>query len=241
MKILTELSGFGHYGVCSIISADQLDRMLTNFPKHLEGWELSQPDRITGIDASLWRLTDLDENEDTCRYAWRPDKLHAAMRSIGILDRLSPGFEDFNVNLKAGKEDEQTFLASNSLNFSISRNENGWHVRGSFGYQIWDVIESDYFSSDLLPRVVRELELYWEDQNGRSQRMPNTFVHDGAEGKTLQIYHPVGNGCWISGARKKRGDHQLCDHNTDYEAQAFGHIFGLCLVQKYCREHLAGQ
>lgn len=244
MKILTELSGYGHYGICSHLPSD-IDDLVKANERHptLSRWETSPSGDVFGIDYSLWRLRDtLDEEQEdqsTFRVAWRPSQLAGAMQSIGALGMVLPEAPSFEERYKLLQEENERFKQSLGLAFSIHRNENGWHVRASFGEPIWDVIETDLFAKEAMPKVIRDLELFWEDQDGYKRRLHSTCVHDGVDGKTLQIYHPSGNGLWISGSRKYYDDHQLTDHNTDCFDQAFAHVYGLCVVLKYCREEIA--
>lgn len=227
MKIYTELSGFGHYGVWSIVPYPILEEFLKSADRFPD-WEspdfLSRGIGRTGIDYSLihYRYND----KPGIRLGWLPHKLGDAMRSLALLARFippSPLSESFS----------EPMLELEACSFT-----NGWYVKANFDDPIWDVIESPQFA-ELLPRINRDIKLWWQDHSNTDMYGQLCTVFTGVDGPTLQVYHPGSSGLWIVGTRKKsHGSFQISDHNTDSSSDAFSHVYALCIILKYCREHL---
>lgn len=240
MHVLTEKSPYGHYGVWSLVPREVFDAATELLAKNVHGYEGNRFDNRTGFDYSLIIVDKYDQG-DTVKLAWSPDKLGLAMKSIGKLNDAATYSLDPDQSSDTRSALRKRFDESDGLNLVIARADRGWHVHASLGGMLWDVIEQPFFNETIIPKLIQHLVLYWEDQVGTGQRMGTTEVHDGADGKTLQIYHSNGNGLWISGSRKYTDSHQISDHNTDSEDQAFAHVYALCILQKLCREHLAKQ
>ena len=240
MIILTELSGRGYYGICSIVPRQIVPQLMENISnlrpeaKELYGlWSKpdfdSDPWGRTGLDESLKCLA-TDNESDNIRLGWIPGKIRQALISMELLELCND--QDFKSRLDQLKEPV--------LEITVGQGNNGWFVRANLGYPIWDIIEGSNFSKDVLPTIKQRIQYFWEDQSGSCYKnsMSNTVVHDGVNGKTLQLYHPIGNGLWITGSRKDFMGYQLTDHNTDTHIQAFAHIYGLCVVLDECRKQL---
>lgn len=240
MLILTELSGRGYYGICSIVPRQIVPQLMENIgnlrPEVKERYGEwgktnfdSDPWGRTGLDDSL-KCLDTDNDSDNIRLGWIPTKIRQALISMELLELCN--YQDF--------KSRPAQLEKPVLEISVGQGNNGWFVHANLGYPIWDVIEGDKFSDDILPAIKQRIQYFWEDESGSCYRnsMSSTFVHDGVNGKTLQLYHPVGNGLWITGSRKDFTGYQLIDHNTDTCVQALAHIYGLCVVLDECRKQL---
>jgi hypothetical protein len=148
------------------------------------------------------------------------------MRSLALLARFTPTSAPTEV------------FAEPMLELEACSLTNGWYVKANFDDPIWDVIESPQFPK-LLPQINRDIQLWWQDQSNTEMPAQLCTVFRGIDGPTLQVYHPGSSGLWIVGARKKtHGSFQISDHNTDSSSDAFAHVYALCVILKYCREHL---
>lgn len=186
----------------------------------------------TGLGESFECL-DRDNNSEEIRLGWIPSKIERALVSLELLGLCNV----FDPEKKSRKERMPTEAI---LEVSVGQGTRGWHVNANLGDPVWEVIKSNYFSSELMPIVRQRLRRLWEDWYGSDHQygMSNTMVFDGNSGKVLQIYHPVGNGLWIVGSQEATNDYQLIDHNTDSYRDAFAHIYGLCVVLDECRKHI---
>ena len=239
MIITAELSGRGHYGVCSALDrseapelTERIEGLTPEAKKRFGSW--TKPDfhldpwGRTGIDDSLFCL-DTTNKDKQIRLGWVPYKIELALRSLQLLEMCCPLMEQ-------RKSRESRLPTEAILEVNVGKLDRGWNVKANFGEPIWKIIEDERFSADLLPVVKLRLQQFWEDRTGFDYRhsMSNTF----SRGRYLQIYHPVGNGLWIEGHPNETGEFQLIDHNTDNSEQAFAHIYALCVVLDECRKEI---
>lgn len=241
MKITVELAGWGHYGLCSVVSRASLEQALEKIDRRRQRAEekgiqdFSDGDwgdltaglagkYSIGPDNCL-KLCNTKDG-DKIKLVWRHDTLRQAMLSHDLLHCI---LLDFN------SEDE----TGNGLEVEVGAAQQGWFVRANFGPDIWQVIEDSVFPSLLSERINPEIRKFFED-NYDGDMGPGQYgtVHQGINGLSLQLYQPVGSGVWIVGSRQKSFGYQFVDHNTDCSFQALAHIFSLCVVQKHCRELL---
>ena len=228
MKIIrTELSGFGHYGICSLVPQPIVEAFRQNVKSHAD-WEYPEFDFCrTGIEHSLVNYQ--YDDGPYFRLGWAPSNLPSAMKSVRILDRYGEMLPT---------QQKRELFNYPSLEVTAYPNSNGWDVKANFGNPIWDLIESGDFPS-LLPGINTEILNWWKDQSNTDVGGQLTTVFKGVNGITLQVYQPSGNGLWIVGSRNDTGgSYQIHDHNTDGWSQAFAHVFSLCVILKHCRRHL---
>lgn len=243
MIITTELSGRGHYGVCSVLPRssvpDLMERMgkfRSEIKEKYGSWTKTNfdvdPWGRTGLEGSLFCLDTTGENEEI-RLGYVPSKFDLAFTSLELLNLCN--------DLEKQRDSRKERMPSEAiLEVYVGRCSHGWGVKANFGDPVWDVIESDHFATELLPVVKLRLQQLWEDWTGNDFRhsMSNTFVRDGVSSRGIQIYHPMGNGLWIEGSRNTYNSYQLIDHNTDTPRDAFAHIYALCVVLDLCRKHI---
>jgi hypothetical protein len=208
MLIRTEMSGVGHYGICTIVPRDGLEKLLVLFSglPISESWENLDfdPWKPMGFGGSL-RVLDKDPLEPEIKLAWSPGILSNAMVSHSLLMR---GKETFGEEVKN----------SGALEVYLAKTSSGWCLQADFGDDIWDVIECPEFT-EVLPKINAEIRFWWEDQSGMPRPGQYATVFDGQCGPTLQVYQPRGDGLWVAGSRNRRtggcSQRQLTDHNTD--------------------------
>jgi len=189
MNILTELSGYGHYGVCTLLNPDEVEKIFTNptYQGLLKDWERQETMQFygsgpTGPEICFWRLP--VDDQPIIKLGWRPGKIREAMLAHSLLNRFQYA-EEFD-----HKANMENFKQSRGLTLGINKHETGWHVRASFGSPIWDVIETEEFQTNQLPKINADLRAWWEDQSNTAMYGQYTTVPNGIHGPTLQIYHP---------------------------------------------------
>jgi len=224
MLIRTELSGVGHYGVCTVVFRDDLEKLLALLSSSpvSEGWENFELDpwKPMGFNGSFQILTK-DQAEPEIKLAWYPGRLSDALVSHGLLMRGMASFTEKGKSPRA-------------LEVFSAKTSSDWHLQADFGDDIWDVIESSDFAK-ILPKINAEIRSWWEDQSGVPELGQYTIVFGGRNGPTLQVYQPRGSGLWICGSRHGGSSHQLTDHNTDSSRDCFAHVLSLCMILKHCR------
>jgi len=223
MIVRTELSGVGHYGVCTIVQRDELGKLfelLSSSPIN-DDWQNFELDpwKPTGFNGSF-RILTKDQAEPEVKLAWRPGYTSDALVSHGLLMRGKASFEEVVENPR-------------SLEVYPAKTPSDWHLQADFGGDIWKVIESPGFPK-ILPKINAEIRSWWEDQSGSPESGQYAAVFDGQYGKTLQV-DQRGGGVWIAGSRKSRYAHHLADHNTDSSRDCFAHVISLCVILKHCR------
>lgn len=238
MIIRTELSGLGHYGVCSIIPRSAVPGLIStiqNFHEDVRQGTWENPDfdtnpwRPTGLDGSFHVLQNESENE--IRLCWRPNKLRGCLHSLQLLHLTNP---------EVSSAADKPTLQDQILEIAVDSLDPEWGISANFGDPIWGVIEQETFEQSILPAINVEIRSWWEDLANSPQQGEYGTVFNGKDGLTLQIYQPCGDGLWISGSRGDRcSKYQLNDHNTDTALQAFAHVLSLCFVLKHCRAVLA--
>lgn len=238
MKPRVELSGLGHYCVCTIVSAKDLEKaskfLQTSIVVEQEKnkrWHLDLGRyHPFGLEGSMCFL-DKDLDVEEIKIGWYPGRLRDAMITHYYLSRAISFDSDVS---------DSPALSGDFLEVMASQSSQGWCVGANFGNDIWDVIENPIFS-DLLPQINADIRNWWQDDSGSEMLGQYTTVFNGREGLTLQVYQPTGNGLWIVGSRKIDGcyGYQFMDHNTDTSHQAFAHILSLCIILKHCRDFIA--
>lgn len=236
--IRVEFSGYGHYGICTILDRQDLISIIDEIrglEQYQDSWaNLDYPDylnRPTGFDSALWPIpADHHSLEANVRLGWRPGKLGAAIRSHQLIWHMASS---------RGMQASQPELGESNLYLIAGPTANGWFVQASFGNPIWDVIERSDFIG-LLPQINADIRSWCEDQSGTREDGQYTTVFTGRDGPTLQVYQPDGDGLWIVGSRQHSNSsgYQLTDHNTDCATHATAHIVSLCTILKYCRRRL---
>ncbi len=233
MELFVELSGLGHYGVCTIVPPDLLRALRDMIENSAHAAKFKSSISETGpfgVDEAL-RPNFYGDKEEALKVIWIPGKLEGAMLSHEILRQCASLLEPQSPL----PVDDKTL----TLEVAVGRSgSDGWYVHARFSAPVWDVIEGPFFP-EILPHINREIRDWWEDYNGWRGKRECTTLFKGRDGPTLQIYQSSGNGLWIAGSRKDRElgqEFQFYDHNTDYHAQAFAHIIGLCFVLKHCRQ-----
>lgn len=236
--IRVEFSGYGHYGICTILDRQDLISIIDEIrglEQYQDAWaNLDYPDylnRPMGFDSALWPI----HADSLClgpdvRLAWRPGKIGAAIRSYQLL---------YQIARSRGMQASQADMGERNLYLIAGPATDNWFVQASFGHQIWDVIERPDFS-DLLPVINADIRCWCEDQSGTLELGRYTTVFAGRDGLTLQVHQPDGNGLWIVGSRRHSNSsgYQLTDHNTDCASHAMAHIVSLCTILKHCRRRL---
>lgn len=240
MKPRVELSGLGHYGVCTIISNPDFKKAIELLKKYQEKLQKLGKEEDWQLDINSYSRFGLDrcmnflENDleaPEIKIGWNPKKIYQAIETHCHLARKASFGSSF---------EETRNLSGDFLEVMASHCENGWFVAANFGTDIWDVIENPAFRK-LLPQINSNIQKWWQDMYGSKMDGQYSTVFNGRCGLVLQVYQPLGNGLWIAGDRQFDGcsDYQFTSHNTDTSQQAFSHILSLCIILKYCREFIA--
>lgn len=235
MLVRTELAGYGHYVVCTIIPRVILEKvvellLVSSLAKDWENKEFdhSAPTGCTGFGNSLYIETK-DESDPEVKLIWYPHRLAKALDSAWLLQKIAYVLKYDNPSWKS--------LNPGLMSLEVSAGESsgpGWFARANFSEAVWDVIESPSFPG-LIPAINRDIQNWWEDQRGCRVRGQYLTFFQGRDGPTIHVYQPDGNGLWIEGSRQTNTDYQLCDHNTDCFRHAFIHVLSLCIVLDHCR------
>ncbi len=233
MIISTELSGFGHYGIWSIVPYPVLEEFL-KISKRFPEWEypdfLNRGTTRTGIKASLINYN-LDDGPGI-RLGWLPFNIAKSMESISLLGRVAQSLSDQEKRRESLSKPILELVAE-----PMSKND-GWNVKANFGDPIWDIIESADFPFSL-SKINKRIQLWWQDLYNDHVSGQYASVFNGVDGLTLQIYQPSGNGLWMVGSRQHSGgSYQICDHNTDSSTDALAHVYALCVILDHCRQQL---
>lgn len=231
MRVTTELSGLGHYGVCSKIPWNFLEPISEILVKKVDKlgdkfkWDNPEFDRpfLFGFERSLSILNQNDEADPLATIIWSPQRLGLALESVSYLLKIARA-------LDLPQRDDGSDLEIEGGQSS----GDGWFVRANFSPVIWDVIESCEFKS-LLPAINTDIRCWWEEASTfpRSEQYASLF--NGNDGLNLQVMQLGGHGLWIVGSRKARLGYQFCDHNTDCAFHAMSHVQALCIILKHCR------
>ena len=161
MIVRTELSGCGHYGVCTIVPRDVLEKLMESFV-HLSSSANTDWDNWSNLDLDpwkpfgingSWRFLTKDDQESEVRLAWDPGHLGDALISQNMLMRFASIVSD-------GKETK----AGANLEICTGRMSEGWFAQANLGDDIWKVIESSDFPN-LLPKINADIRHWWEDQS----------------------------------------------------------------------------
>ncbi len=240
MRIRTEFSGVGNYGICFIMQRAYFDRLLkvvkeSNLKKEWENIDLDGPGSLLGIGGALVLLDRYGEEKSEVKIGMVPRAIEDAVESASILFGADSHCEAVD-ETKSGKPSEQPLVPEASLAVRFARATNGWCVRADFTAAVWNVIES-LSMNDLLPAINADQRKWWEDQSGLATPAQYTTVFTGRRGRTIQVYQPKGNGLLIAGSRQTDGlsESQITDRHTDTAYLAFGHIISLCTILKHCR------
>lgn len=232
---VTQFSGYGYANICTYLPEAVFGATYAKItelePDNGSTWATSEFDLragYLGYDRSLRRLEGKESAGNVC-LGWRPGAVASAIKSIAKLTKISSCFFDnpYEVTL-------ETDLPC--LGISV-RNE--CDINADLEDGIWDEIERESFSSELLPAINADYRVWLEDNDNYPCLGCRPITVSGNEGNIqFQVYQPLGNGLWISGSRTtpSRFDHQLSDHNTDTYYEAMYHVVGLCFVLKHCRQ-----
>lgn len=233
-KIRVELSGLGHYGICTIMPRalfQQCAAMIDRSAFSKDWYYSSDHHNLrSGINGSLRLLNPYQATEEV-RLGWLPNRLADASRSHGQLMMVARAISaDEEIDFDNGK-------TGRDLVVDCGIGASGWYNKANFGDEVWDVIEGPLFPDLLAGDISTAVGLWYEDHRGIEKRRPTGTLFEGRDGLTLQLDQDASHGTWIVGQRKTHflADHQFHDHNTDCLEDVLGHIFSLCTVLKYCR------
>ena len=150
--IKVEFSGFGHYGICTIIPRNELQVIVDdqrNKQNKLDklGWynptfELHQP---IGFDRALHDLGLGIDDSDEVRFGWTPSRIGDSIESHSYLTRV---YERLYPDLKKERLNRPGLWLEVFSNAAPT----GWLVRASFSIDVWNIIESPAFQ-DRLPEL----------------------------------------------------------------------------------------
>lgn len=234
-RILSQLSGNGHYGVSVLVHYQIYRGFRTS--EFAEGWsnatELTNVRSRVGIDRSLLNYGFADG--PLIHLGLLPDQLEEGMESLGKLCRycrLS--------NLENPEEDDA--LTKAILEIAVEPASSGWRVRANLGDPVWKILESEAFQKldpDGLSMTNRRIARWWQDKANDQVSGQYATIGDSIDGQMLQFMQPRGSEVTVYGARKSTDGFQFACHNTDSAEQVFGHIYALCVVLDQCQAYAA--
>lgn len=239
-NVAVELSGFGHYGIKSVIHQETFLKAIEAVQSRndVAGWEDPRPEgnvhTCFGFNNSL-RVWPSESSPELLDIFWLPEYIGDAMRSHTLLTELCWYVANQEGNTYTYSSD---IVANDELVAEIeARARSPWAVRANFGPDIWDVIEGPLFER-VVPDINADIRSWWQDSENYAAPGQYVTVFDGTYGRTIDIHYPGYNGISMSGTRNGDGlaTHQLIDDHTTSIRDTLAHIFFLCTVQKYCRE-----